>query len=410
MTPTLSQLIKRSMKRPVRRCYIKRRLLSGAYESDWFRIDFLGGQNRVIDWGSFSLEIDCQPGQIANFEISGIDLVFDNQEGYFNVETDYQSKWYPDATYLNRRYSKMKIDVGYLAEDDTEVGVETIFEGVVERVVIAEDQTATVSALPYTAILNSYLVADLGLSGSGTVSSVVTAIMNQSKITTYIPYIAPTNTLNPTISDRALLEGTYWDVLKQLAQQSNAIPVLSGSAFSFQDRVAGSVVWNFQGAGTQFPDIRSVLAYDDEGADRVRVYWQAQGTTLTALSSDSVLKLKYLNSPQIIELDDYDDTNKQSILNSLLTEWEQPRPTIEFETEFMVNVIDILDKVTMKIVGPVSPQGRVGKWGSGKWGDGQKWGRARGSINVNSGVEWMVTRILKDINNWNCQILAERVV
>lgn len=388
---------------------MKRRLLDGTYETDWFRIDFLGGRNRAIDWGSFSLEIDYQPGQIANFEISSVDMIFDNQEGYFNVETDYQSKWFPDSTYLNRRYSKIKIDVAYTDTDgSTEVGLATVFEGIIERVVISENQTANIMCLSYSAILQSFLIADLGLTGSGTVSSVVTAIMNQSKVTTYIPYIAPTQSLNPTISDKSTLEGSYWDVLKLLAQESNAIPFLNGATWAFKDRSGGSVTWNFQGSGTQFPDIQNVLAYDDEGADRVRLYWQAKGTTTTALSSDDTLKRKYLNAPQIIDLDKYDSSNKSAILAALLAEWETPRPTVEFSTNFLVNQVNLMDKITLKILGPLSSG--VGVWGSGTWGDGQLWGRARGAINIGAGTEWMVTRIVKDLQNWGNQIKCEKVV
>jgi hypothetical protein len=411
MTATLNQLIARSLHRPVRRCYIKRRFINGTYESNWFRIDYLGGQDRVIDWGGFSLEIDHQPGQISNFEVSALEMLFDNQEGYFNIETDALSKWYPDSTYLNRRYAKLKIDTAYLDEDDVEVGTATVFEGVIERVVIGEDQTARITALPYSGILQSYLIADLGLTGSATVSSTVSAIMNQSKITEYIPYVAPTQTLNTTIADRTTLEGSYWDVLKALAQQSNAIPFLSGSTWAFKDRSAGSLAWNFQGAGTRFADIQSVTAYDDEGADRVRVYWQAEGTSLTALSSDTTLKLKYLNAPQVINLDTYDNTNKQLILNALLAEWETPRPTVEFTTKFMMNQIGLLDKITLKIIGPLSAGDGSGfTWGGWAWGDGSTWGKARGSINISAGVEWMVTRIFKDIQNWGTQIKCEKVV
>lgn len=406
---TVTQLIKRDTQFPIRRAYIKRRYLDGNYESNWQRIDFLNSEDRVLSWGSFSLEVDFQPGQIGAFEISELTIAVDNQGGQFNIETDPQSIWYPDSTYLNRRYTKIKIEAGFLDEDENEVGVETVFEGVIERVVISESQTAQIMSLPYTAILKSFLIADLGLSGPGPVSSVVTSIMNQSKITAYIPYIAPTNTINPTISDMANLEGTYWDVLKSLAQQANAIPYLNGPTWAFKDREAGGLVWQFNGAGTQFPDIFTIEEFDDEGADRVRLYWQAKGTTLTAISSDDTLKRKYLNAPQIIDLDNYDNANKAIILSALLAEWEQPRPRVGFVTNFMVNEIDLLDKVTLKVIGPISPP-KVGVWGSGTWGDGTYWGQANGSINISSGVEWMTTRIIKDLDSWVFNILCERVV
>ena len=405
----LSDLIKSKKQYPVRRCYIKRRLFDGTYEASWFRVDYLQGKNRVIDWGSFSLELDFQPGEIGNFELSALQLVFDNEEGSFNSEIDPQSIFYPEYTYINRRYAKVKVECGYLDEDGAEVGVDSIFEGVIERVVVSEDQTAVVTVLPYIAILNSYLIVDLALTGSGTVSSVVTSIMNQSKITEFIPYVAPTNSLDPTITDLSLLEGSYWDILKLLAQQSDSVPILDGTAFSFQDRSAGALAWNFQGAGTQFPDMDSLTAYDDEGADKVRLYWQAKGSSVTAITTDSSLLIKYLNSPQRIDLSAYDDSNKQTILNALLTRWSKPRPTISLLTNFMVNEIPLLGKITVKIAGPVFPL-NTGRWGFGTWGDGSVWGKSKGSVNINSGIEWIVLRIVKNINDWNFEIHSEKVV
>ena len=164
----INDAIKGNKQHPVRRLYIKRRYVEGTYEPDWVRIDYLQNQDRVINWGSFSLELDFQPGEIGNFEVSSLSLTMDNQEGMFNYESDPQSIFYPEYTYINRRYSKIKVECGYLDEDlETEIGVETVFEGVIEQVQVGEAQTAIITALPYTAILNSYLVVDLALTGSG---------------------------------------------------------------------------------------------------------------------------------------------------------------------------------------------------------------------------------------------------
>jgi len=408
---SINDLVKSRKQHPIRRAYIKRKLVDGTYESDWFRIDYLQGLDRVLDWGSFSLELDFQPGEIGNFEISGMTMVMDNQHALFNSEVDSRSIFYPEFTYSNRRYTKIKIECGYLDEDtNTEVGVETVFEGIIERVTLSEDQTASLELLPYTAILNSYLIVDLGLNGTATVSSVITSIMNQSKITEYIPYIEPTNTFDPQVIQLANLEGTYWDIIKQLAQQSDSVPLLNGSSFEFKDRSANSVTWNFLGLGNVTQDIHTVTSYDDEGADRVRLFWQAEGSTVTAISSDSALKIKYLNSPQIINLDNYNNSTKQSILNKLLATWETPRPSVSFTTNFMINIVSLLDKITLKISGPAYPINTT-KWGGGhKWGDGIKWGEARGAVNISSGTYWMVTRIVKNINEWMFEIHSEKVV
>lgn len=411
---TLAQLIRRGKQVAVRRCYIKRRLATGPlnYESDWQRVDFYRGRDRVIDWGNFSLEIDWQPGQIASFNISELQMVFDNQEGHWNVETDGQSIFYPDGIYLNRRLTKLKVECGYLDENGDEVGVATVFEGVIDRVQISEDQSARITVLPYTSILKKYPISDLGLTSTKTTSQIVTAIMNQSKITTYIPYVSPTQTVNITVQDASTLEGTYWDVLKTIASDANAIPLLVGSVWSFQDREAGaSSQWDFKGTGHEEPDIFRVTNFDDEGADRVRVYWRAKDSNISVQSSDQKLLDKYLSEPQEVDLDKYNDADKLVAITALLAQWERNKPTIEFTTRFMVNVLKPLDQIGIKIFGQLYPLGQVARWDLGAaWDDGTVWGGVKGAVNVTDSSGWMITRIVKNIGEWSSSITAEKII
>jgi hypothetical protein len=114
--------------------------------------------------------------------------------------------------------------------------------------------------------------------------------MNQTKITKYIPYVAPDIDVNPTISDTSTVEGTYWEVIKKLAFKCNAIPLVYCSSFQLVSRtVAGTSVWDFRGKGSANSDIYKINSYDDEGADRVRVLWVVENSAVTAISSDPVL-------------------------------------------------------------------------------------------------------------------------
>jgi hypothetical protein len=409
--PTLAQLIKRSKQRPVRRCYLKRRLFDGTYESDWQRIDWYKNRDRVISFGSCSNGIDFNPGEIGSFEISDTTMVFDNSDGFFNIETDLQSIFYPDTDYLNRKFAKIKIEAGYLDETDAEVGVETTFEGLIDKVVLSEDQTATITLLSYVSILNRYPVSDLGLTGSKTISQVVTAIMNQAKITTYIPYVAPSPGENITITDTSLLEGSYWSVLQLLSYKSNSVILLVGDVWAFKSREPNvGISWEFLGIGTSQPNFFEILNYDDEGAEKVRLFWQAEGTNITSLSSNTVLKRKYFSDPQIINLDEYSTPDKQTVLDSLLAYWENPRPTVEIRAPFLVNEIQPLDRVTIEAIGTIYPLNYI-RWDLGAtWNDGSVWGGLQGSVNILPGFEWMVIKVSKEHDSWDCQILCEKVV
>lgn len=407
---TLNQLIKRFKHRPCKKLYIKRRDLAGNYESTWLRIDNKNQRDIVLNWGSFSLEIDNQPSEIATFNISGLTLLVDNSDGLFSREDlGLGSLW---EGFLNRRNSKIKIDVGYYYDDDNNViGEATIFEGIIDRVVISEDYTAHISCLPYTNILTKYDISDLNLTGEMTTSAIVTAIMNQSKITTYIPYTVPNPTINSIIVDAANLDGSYWDVLKELALYSNSIPFLNNNVFSFQSRVAsGSSVWDFKGTGSdEAADIFNINYYDDEGADRLRVFWKSQGEDISVKSSDANLLLKYLNEAEILDLEKVKSTSKLALLTSYLASWQNPQRVIEFSTKFMVNIVSPLNKITLEIFGRSTVPYR---WGGIVWSPTTppSWGKLRGGIKISSGTLWRVSKVVKDIQNWSNVIRTEEIV
>jgi len=62
----LTDLIRLDKHRIRRKLYIDRRLLSGAYEGAWTRIDNWHGSDVVTDWGSVSINIDQQPNVFAS--------------------------------------------------------------------------------------------------------------------------------------------------------------------------------------------------------------------------------------------------------------------------------------------------------------------------------------------------------
>lgn len=403
---TIQQLVLKNTQVPVRRLYIKRRFLDGTYEPEWLRIDWMNSKNRVNDWGNLEISIDSDPGEIANFEVSGITFSMINTEGEFNVETNTNSKWYG---YLNRRFTKIKCDCGYIDSDGSEVGVTTVFEGIINRVTVSEDQLATLECLSYTSILTQYDISDLNLTATTTVSGAVNLIMNQPKITTYIPYVPASNTLNPVFGATDY-SGTYWDVLKKLAQESASVPYLNGSIWSFQDRKSSAgVVFNFLGQGVKNSNINLVTQYDDEGADRVRVYWKAKDSTVFVQSSDALLLKKYLGAPQEIELNNYNDDYKEDILTTYLLEWQNPKPTITFTTRFALNLINVLDKISIRIDGIIKPTENQFILGSSILGGENVLVGAYGGVVIYGGADWIVTNIQKDIQNWTMTIKAERI-
>lgn len=406
MTLSIEKLIRANMQRPVRKLYIKRRTIDDIFETDWLQVDHYKLKNRVTNWGSVTMSIDDYEGRIGSFNCGNLTLTVRNDDGLFNVETDERSLWYG---FLNRKFTKVKVELGYRDADGTEVGVESCFEGIINKVKINDQQTATIEVLSYQTLLQKYDIIDLSLTGSKTASTIIASIMNQTKITKFIPYVAPSISVNPTISDTSLLTGTYWEVIKNLAYKSNSVPLVYCDSFQLVDRtVTGASVWSFKGKGSANSDIFKIDSYDDEGADRVRVFWQDDTGLYQAISANATLLKKYLNEPQTINLSDVDNGDKNAILAALLAEWENPKPVMEFTTRFLINQVKPLDIVTNTIEGEVVPSNTF-IWGAWVWGDGKVWGKNVGAISIGGTTLWKVLNTTRNIDSWQCKIKMEKI-
>lgn len=407
---TLQQLIDSGTHSPVLKCYIKRKDSVGVYEGSWVQVnnDMSLGRQRVIDWGDVSISIDSEPTQIGVFDISSLSMIFSNTDGYFNVETDPNSKWFG---YLNRKFTKVKIEAGYLDQDGAEVGVATVFEGVINNVRIRESGLVNVNILSYVSILKQYDISDLSLSGSSSISTTVDAIMNQSKITDFIPFVSSVPDIDATLIDRTSLSGSYYKVLVDLAYKSNSTILLNNTTWNFKKReVSGSSVFDFKGIGSQSPiNMFKVINYNDEGGDRVRVYWRDSDSGSISKTTNSNLLNKYLGAPQNVDLSIIDSIDRQSILDGLLGTWEKNKPRIEFTTKFLVNIVSPLDLISIEYFSDITPD-NFSRWGDvSTYNDGSVWGQATGGIISLSGVRWMVTSIKKNFNNWSYTVIAERI-
>lgn len=422
--PTKLELIRKNKQLVSRRVFVKRRDTNGDFESEWQRIDFRDGQEVILSFGSIDVEIDADPGQIATFDVSEITLIFDNKNAFFNKEDDPNSFW---NGFLSRAYTKIKIEASIEASaqdsfiwgnfvwgDGSTWGGDTdfiVFEGLINTISPNEANQAVVNAFTYNVVLQKYDISDLSLTGNQTASAIITSIMNQSKITKFIPFVTPNPDINPTIiSDN--LTGTYFNVLRELALLSNSVIFLDGETFAFEARdPTSALVFEFKGAGVSGPqDIYKVTNYDDEGKDRVRLLWLSEGEARQDASVDAELIKKYLQEPQTINLTDISNsTDKDAILAALLAEWEDPKPIIDFRARFLLDLIRPLDKISIEIKGQIQPSQGVFTWGEWAWGDGSQWGKSTGSIIISDDDRWMITSIKKDLDAWNMLIRAEKI-
>lgn len=406
----LVDVIAKNKLRINRRLYIKRRLVSGDYETDWVRVDLKNGKDQVLSWGTISYGIDYNPSSDqASFDIGAVTLTLRNDAGYWNQENSPFSWFYPPFTYLNRKLARVKIEQGYVDSDDTEIGTATIFEGLIEEVTINEDTKANVKVMSYLYILKQVSISTLSYGAvSRSVSDIITDILSVPAISPYITAgtISPGNDID--ITDVSELTGDCWKVLQNLALLSDSVPIIRyDNTLDFIPREPTmSSVFDFRGAGTSFPNIFNIADYDDEGASRVVLRWEEQSGTLSAETSNSLLALKYKQVPSSVNIGNVATGDKQSVLDALLARWEFPKPYISFTTKSMLTIVNILDRITLTIKGNYPENGP--RWGIGVWGAGT-WLTARGAILTNTEDPYMVTGIEHNLDEGVTQIHCEKI-
>jgi len=404
--------------RPFRRLWIKRKLASGAYESDWQRVDIIDGEDQVIEWGTVTYEIDADPAtDQSTFDISSVTIKIRNDNGLWNNERSSTSLFFPDDVYLTRKFTRIKIEVGYLDTDDEEQGACTIFEGLIESVSVSEDRVAIINTMSYLYVLKNYPISDRSYSATpADISTLISGIFGLSKVSEFIYLDTNSPALDGEIADPSELEGDYWQVIQRLAFLSNSVPVLvgevigsegNGQSFKFIPRTpVGTSKRVFYGSGTTDPDIYSIDNYDDEGAKRVVLRWNDDTSSLFAKSSNDTLIEKYLSKTSEVDVSDLSVSDRQTLLDALLAYWENPRESLTFSCKMMLNNINVMDLINISIPG-VYPED-VDRWGFGVWGE-VIGSAARAGLIIDADNEFLVTGVSSDIDNWKTTIKCEKV-
>lgn len=404
--------------RPFRRLWIKRKLASGAYESDWKRVDTIDGEDQVIEWGTVTYEIDADPAtDQSTFDISSVTIKIRNDNGLWNNERSSTSLFFPDDVYLTRKFTRIKIEVGYLDTDDEEQGACTIFEGLIESVSVSEDRVAIINTMSYLYVLKNYPISDRSYSATpADISTLISGIFGLSKVSEFIYLDTNSPALDGEIADPSELEGDYWQVIQRLAFLSNSVPVLvgevigsegNGQSFKFIPRTpVGTSKRVFYGSGTTDPDIYSIDNYDDEGAKRVVLRWNDDTSSLFAKSSNDTLIEKYLSKTSEVDVSDLSVSDRQLLLDALLAYWENPRESLTFSCKMMLNNINVMDLINISIPG-VYPED-VDRWGFGVWGE-VIGSAARAGLIIDAENEFLVTGVSSDIDNWKTTIKCEKV-
>jgi len=396
--PSVKDIITADVIHPNFKLYIKRRLVNDTYETDWQRVDVLEGRDTVMDWGAVSYSIDSIPSSNApGTDIPGLNLKVTNFSGFWNAETKTGSFFYPSGIYLTRAMSKIRVTVAIQQDDGNEYAETVMFEGFIEEVKTAEDQSATIKCISYVSILKQYSVKDLSFTATPTtISTLLSNILLQSKITQFFNIKSIDLKVNPTIADPSKLQGDYWQVIQELVQLSASCILfncaIGGGAIFGQAtygeigtqygaaidtakmdlyikarEATGDINWQLKGMGNNKADVMDATQYDDEGAGRVVTRWEEDGGALYAETSSAILKSKYKVKPLAVKLEKLVSGSRQNVLNALLQVWETPKPSIRLKCKFLMNYVKVGDKVTYQTYG-IQPATNPAIYGQATYG------------------------------------------
>jgi len=409
---TATQLQRSHLQRPIRALYIKKRLLTdNTFDSEWTRIDNFGGRDRIVRWGSFTKSINSTPTDIGNYNLTAINMEWINDDGIFSIENTGASLWSIDdlGNVYARFLSRIKIEVSYRDTDNTEKGLQNIFEGFIYKVMINNDTTLSVTLISYL-----YLLQNIDISRISITSTNVSGILNDifsdetiAKVMNFSTFDAD----NDVEIDTSLLAGSVWAVIKELCKISNAVPVLNEDTLSIVNRKRdnNTIDFSFRGLSGrgENSNILGISGYDDDGIDRlVNYFYDTSDTDVFSQIQDDLRSNKAFDQSIGLDLSIVNnDTDKKALLNTLLREFSKEKPSLMMRTTFCGTFVDVVSLIDIEYHN-VSCSSAT--WGAFKYGDNVEWGEYMGGIKIDPGSKWFITSLTNDIDNFTSSIKAEK--
>lgn len=366
MASALPTLIGNSTHEVFRRAFIKRRNTSdGKYESTWTDIsDF------VKSWGNFKSAVDDI--RLNRFSHSGLTLKVRNDTGAFNPETDVNSLWYET---LSRYQTLVKIEAGYIDEDDNELPTDTS-----QGIFVLSDEVPR-SAKTNEVILNCKslvsVFADInadevsGLGATQTGSDLIAKIRDHTdgagnfifrEFITSTSWTIQTTTVNYDLatSTSGIENMSTWEFMNKIAECEGYVLLINrqgGLEFRNRTERTTTAAFSFRGQGFVNPNVISL----NESKEAINKYYNnfrlkylsadtstsyVQAGTATAIDPSSTA-WKYGNRTYKFENKFFVNTsNAQAIVNNLRNEFSTVNDELNITAKFTPQ-LEVLDKVTL---------------------------------------------------------------
>lgn len=273
MPQAIRDIIRAPAKHVFKRMFMKRVLIAGGYEADWFTITEF-----VTSWGTIK-ESYGDNLYTGEYEVEAVQVEFDNSRAKFNDQNDPNSLFFGFATRVNTRF---KIEIGFYDIDQEEV-LGRAFYGLSK----SEPEILGSGTIKYTlgSVLGVFKLfpAELTLPQNDFTDQHIDALVKKEQNATRIfdrYFEGPDDATRYQIqagAEKFLVdtpqEMTVWDKIAELSFYENFFPSITDDGnFQWTDRdETVAVQWKFNGAGS-FDNIYGINIVDitqQLGVDRV---------------------------------------------------------------------------------------------------------------------------------------------
>lgn len=397
--------IKKSTVRCFKRVNIKRRLTvpsgSSYFEPDWQNVTAT-----ILSVDPVGVNIDNL--ELNSFTQNEFGLTCKNDDFEWAPESISQSEFFE---YLTRHKTKVKIEAGYIDENDTEYAYD-VGAGLIvgDEINTQTDGTIYVPCIAPGTLFFEAAADDVKTGGAwytgAAVSTIVQAIYDLAVggAGVFAPFLEGSN-ISPandvTIDEADFHDWSCADALTALAQASNSAWWI-GPDFQLYFQGKGATVasqFTFYGPGERRENINVYVARDyNEGLRNIfnRVAWAETDPRVESKESwapgDASSTWKYGERQYIVDNRLVTTgATRQAICDSLLAAYKDPKEEIIAEVKLCPQLA-LLDRVTLTYRGAynISP-GYF--WGVDKWGEA-RWTGRRGGIKVNK--DFKITSISHD--------------
>lgn len=352
---TTAAEIAKNLNRGYIHTYLKRRKPDGSYDADWLDV------TRFVDGGvsQISQRLDSQDFDVGVVTIGNMTIRFNNREGRFAEPWDCRSLW---AAYETRHLSKIKVEAGYLDENNSKIP-EVAFHGLIEDRGTRMDasDTVTVTVLSRESVFGLVTVPAGSLSSAALASDAIFNLCSRGEVVEHITVdlanINPANDIvidSPSDFDARKLD----QVLSDIMLLTNSVLYIDGDGtLIVRDREPSRRVKHTLRlrAADGLPDNVYGISGYNSGRQRVKNFWQWSGSAITAKSPAHNLK-KFGVTKKVVSIQAVADADTRlSVLEALRDEWQYPKRELEVVTDYLANEVTFYDMVVCDIRPTLSP-------------------------------------------------------